>query len=78
MSRVDIYSNGIVHCSVCALKTMPIEEVVAEVNRINPTGISGAWQKSEDTHFASKGKDALTNPCQCEDDETRQHWLMEC
>lgn len=71
---VEIYSNGIIHCSVCAPKTMPIQEVEAEVNRINPSGIQTHWRMSKDTHFSC----GETHPCTCGDNSAKQHWLMEC
>lgn len=72
---VEIYSNGICFCSACAPKYMTAEEVSADVNRQNPTGISGEWKVSGDTHF----KGGQTNPCPCEEKpKTHQHWLLEC
>lgn len=74
-NTIDIYAKGLVHCSVCAPKDMPIEEVVAQTNSLNPTGISKQWRHSTDTHFA---KGTKPNPCECETDPNRIHYLMVC
>lgn len=71
---VEVYSLGICAASVCAVNTMTSEEVVAEVNRITPTGISSDWELSSDKTF----KNGEPHPCVCESDRGRQHWLMVC
>lgn len=67
-----IYAGGLVHCSVCAPLRYTVEMVEAEVNAINPTGISSPWKVSTEP-FAS----GESNPCPCSDLD-RQHWLMVC
>lgn len=74
MGEVHIYSWGLVSCSVCAPKDMPIEEVTSQVNIELPTGISSQWSNSEDTHFAQ----GQTNPCVCESNPDRLHYLFTC
>lgn len=71
---VIIYSAGVVHCSVCAPKTMTPDEVTADVNGKLPTGLDHGWSISEDKAFRT----GESNPCQCKDDETRIHYLFEC
>lgn len=74
MTQVQIYSDGLVYCSVCAPKDMPIEEVTTEVNRQQPTGIASQWRLSEDKTF----RGGEPNPCPCEADDTRIHYLFDC
>lgn len=74
MSAVEAYAVGIVCASVCAPRDLPIEQVEDDVNRQHPTGISSRWKLSEDDHFAT----GQTNPCPCEKDPERQHWLLNC
>jgi len=72
MEKIEIYSNGIVHCSVCAPKGMKRSILTREVNLQNPTGVS-PWRISKES-FA----DGKKNPNQCEDHEDRQHYLFVC
>lgn len=74
MNEVMIYSDGLLYCSVCAPKDMPIEAVTNEVNRQQPTGITSQWQLSKDETF----KNGEPNPCPCEKDNTRLHYLFNC
>lgn len=74
MADVDVYAAGLLTCSVCAPADMTIEEVVAEVNAINPTGISSQWQHSEEPTF----KTGQPNPTVCEQDPDCRHYLMVC
>ena len=72
--KFRIYASGCVCTSVCASKEMSREEVERRVNEETPTGLEHGWHISEDTTF--KGGEPM--PCQCEDDETCQHWLLNC
>jgi len=72
--ELEIYANGIVHCSVCTnvRSRKRIEELV---NQKNPTGISSHWQISKSKIFSG----GILNPCPCEKyPETHKHYLMEC
>lgn len=74
MTKIIVYSKGLVHCSVCAPKDMPREEIVAETNSLNPTGIKHQWYIS-DKAFAT----GETNPCPCDSEpDSRLHYLMVC
>lgn len=75
MTKIQIYAYGLVYCSVCAPKTMSREDIEEEVNASSPTGISSSWKISKDEFF--KG-DTRKNGCDCEDDDSRRHWLMVC
>ena len=72
--HVDIYSKGIVHCSVCAPRDIPIGEVEELTNMQNPTGIESRWQLSGDKEFAS----GQSNPSACDELDGNLHWLMVC
>lgn len=72
---VHVYSNGLVHCSACAPKSMTREEVADAVNAKNPTGIESGWSVSGDAEFAGGGP----NPSPCDQEpDARLHWLMAC
>ena len=73
MKTIEIYSNGIVHCSVCAPKGMKRSVLKREVNIQNPVGTSGQWEISKE-NFADGSK----NPNQCEDRDDHQHYLFVC
>lgn len=69
-----VYSSGICQCSVCVPNHFTIEEIEGVVNQENPTGISSLWKVSTDPTF----KEGNSNPCPCEKDPDRKHYLMVC
>lgn len=71
---VVIYGSGLVACSVCAPAEMDPLKVEERVNQIHPTGIVSPWSVSSDEHFNS----GQPNPCECEKESGRLHYLMEC
>lgn len=71
---VVAYNVGICFASVCAPRDAAIEDIEAEVDRTHPTGLDHGWRLSRETHF----KGGETNPCTCNDDPSRQHWLLDC
>ena len=71
---VIVYRSGVARCSVCVPAVWPLEKVEDEVNASNPTGIESRWRKAEDSTFPG----GQPNPCDCEDDAERRHYLMEC
>ena len=75
-NRVDIYSRGIVACSVCAPNGMPPEQVVAEVNKQYPSGIIGSsWTISSDSRFQDGSPMPFHDPPGC---AGTTHWLLNC
>ncbi len=74
LTGIEIYSVGLVHLSVCAPKDMSVAEIEAAVNADTPTGLSHGWKVDDAPTFA-EGK---PNPCLCENDGTRLHYLMVC
>lgn len=73
-SDFEIYSYGPICMSVCVAKTMSREDIELRANLESPTGIESPWRISEDETF----KGGESNPCQCEDDPERMHYLMGC
>jgi hypothetical protein len=68
------YRSGWVCCSVCVPKDWPIEEIERQVNAESPTGLDHGWKVSDDPTFSS----GQPNPCPCENDQSRLHYLMNC
>ena len=85
MADVNVYSMGMFMASVCAPGDMSGAEVAAAVNEQDADSLRGVglakhagntpqWGVSGDACFRT----GQTNPCSCEDDPNRKHWLMEC
>jgi len=73
IGKVEVYAVGLVHLSACAPKDMPAEDVVANVNLLHLTGISSRWKIHEGGF-----KTGHNNPCVCEQDASRLHYLFVC
>ena len=73
MTTVQIYSHGPLCCSVCAPKSMSPEDVARETNAQSECGTELGWVISSDTAF----QDGTPIPAACEQDSTRQHWLLD-
>lgn len=73
MKRVEVYSYGIVHMSICAEKGATEEEIVRAA-AVHPAGGGARWMISEAGEFA----DGTPMPCPCESDPDRLHWLVSC
>lgn len=71
--RVYVFKVGLLYTAACAPAEMTPEQVGGAVNVEHPTGISSAWQVSEQPFEDGP------NPAPCADDpEGRLHWLLEC
>jgi hypothetical protein len=68
---VVVYSQGLFYSSVCVPKNITPEDIVAGMF---PAGTSRGWKVSEDPTFR-QGK---PNPCPCNQDPERLHYLMDC
>lgn len=68
------YNVGLCFASVCAPRDASIEEIEAEVDRQHPTGLDHGWRLSREAYFQG----GQSNPCTCNDDPTRTHWLLDC
>lgn len=71
---VVVYRTGIASCSVCAPADMPLDDVTDDVNLVNPTGISSKWGFATEATFSG----GQPNPCACERDPDRRHYLFHC
>lgn len=70
---VVVYSHGPVYLSACAPAGMAVADIERNVNMSHPTGISSQWALAS-TPFAS----GEPNPCPCNDDAGRLHYLLSC
>lgn len=70
---VTVYTFGVAHCSVCAPKDMARADVVVATNGAHPTGLDHGWRIAR-----KKFKGGESNPCQCNTDSSRLHYLMVC
>lgn len=71
---IEIYSRGMVHCSVCVPDDATNEQIEEATNAINPTGLDHGWRVDEAKTFAS----GLPNPNPCEARDGHKHVLMVC
>ena len=68
----EAYGVGLVCASVCS--NLPVEEITRRLNAEHSTGISSRWEPSKDETFA----DGHPNPCPCNKDARRKHYLFNC
>ena len=74
VEELDIYANGIVHCSVCT-NIKDEKRIEQLVNQHNPTGLSYGWHIDSAPKFAT----GQPNPCSCDrNPKTHKHYLMVC
>ncbi len=67
--------GALLYKGVCAPKSWTPEQVEAEATRRDPPGTSAnRWEVTEVN--PDIGLDH--NPCQCNDDPTRHHWVLNC
>lgn len=71
---VNVYTQGPFYCSVCVPEGWDRARVEREVNLANPSGTENGWFVAKDPTF----KGGQPNPCECDDDPKRRHWLMDC
>lgn len=71
--QVSIYTQGLVCLSACAPKDVGREDVETAANYHHPTGISSQWSISDEDFAAGE-----PNPCVCNMDAGRLHWLLTC
>lgn len=66
-----VISEGICQKSVCVPDNWDKEKILANAGT---SGIDSEWQLSSDTHF----KTGETNPCSCDQEAGRKHYLLVC
>lgn len=71
--EIHIYRTGVCTCSVCVPGDWTRKRVVAETNLNNPTGLDSRWRIAR-TKFTT----GENNPCTCNMDGTRKHYLLHC
>jgi hypothetical protein len=69
---VDVYSVGLCYASACATTDVPREEVERAVQRSHPSGVA-PWKVADELFRTGE-----PNPCPCNSDEGKQHWLLVC
>jgi hypothetical protein len=72
--RLHIYKKGLAHISVCAPNDMTREQIGEEANAQHPTGIESRWEIDSAPTFTG----GQPNPCPCEKEQGRMHYLMVC
>lgn len=72
--EVLMYRVGVFSMSVCAPGHLDGPAVAHAINQHYPCGTLHGWQISSDTAFRT----GEPNPCQCEEDPDRKHWLIDC
>jgi len=71
--KFEIYSIGPCKMSVCT-DIDDEAEIELRANQESPTGITSQWAICTEPTF----RGGEPNPCTCENDSTRKHWLLEC
>ena len=66
---------GLVSMAVCAPAVLTREQIAAEANAKNPTGISSGWAVTDEADLPD---DITTYPVQCPDEPARRHYMMHC
>lgn len=72
-SAVIVYAIGLCSCSACAPEDLDAKQVADAANKARPTGIASRWAVSRRPFRSGQ-----TNPCACNTDPSRRHWLLEC
>ncbi|GEP12290.1 hypothetical protein [Methylobacterium gnaphalii] len=70
---VQVYARGLLMCSACAPAEMDGPAVAAAVSRDHPSGTELGWAIAKEPF-----RDGEPNPCPCNVDAARRHWLLEC
>lgn len=71
--EVEVYKVGLCYLSACAPKALDKPDVEMAVNDQSPTGLDHGWSVSDEPFSGGQ-----TNPCECNHDAARQHWLLSC
>jgi len=74
MSEALIIHEGLCYLTACAPKEMTGPEVEADIRRQAIAGTSAGWRLSDDRTFSG----GQPNPCECDQDGSRKHWLFAC
>ncbi len=66
-----VLREGLCYMVVCVPKETDADDIP---ELVGPSGSRSGWQLSEDETFA----DGPSNPCVCDDDPQRMHYLLDC
>lgn len=69
--RLFVIATGLCYQSVCVPEAWDHERIL---NNVMPSGTRHGWQISKDHHFHT----GETNPCECEQEDGRMHYLLVC
>jgi len=72
-AKFTVLAVGLCKLSVCTDEADP-QVIEALSNADQPTGLSHKWTLDPAANFAS----GETNPCVCEKDPHRKHYLLHC
>lgn len=70
LEDINIYNTGICSLSACVPKGYNIKDITKGINALAPLNVN-TWEKSEES-FSS----GHSNPCECQKDVTREHYLF--
>lgn len=66
---------GMCAMAVCAPATLSREQIAAEANSKNPTGIGSPWAVADAADLTDYDG---PYPVQCPDEDVRRHYMMHC
>lgn len=72
--RTQIIGEGLFYLTACAPIEMTGDDVEREVRSQAIAGTSRGWRLSDDETFSG----GQPNPCVCDQDPSRKHWLFDC
>ncbi len=70
--EVVFYSVGVVYLSACAPVETGGETVASQANIEHPTGVT-PWAVADEAFRTGE-----PNPCACDSEAGRRHWLLSC
>ena len=71
---VRVYAEGIGRASICVLEDQPGADTIVHLNATHHPGTEHGWQVSNDETFRT----GEPNPCPCNSDPSRLHYLLDC
>ena len=71
---VRVYTEGIGRASICVPDDQPIVAALTHLDAVHPSGTEYGWQVSADETFRT----GEPNPCPCNSDPGRLHYLLDC
>lgn len=69
---VIVYCEGLCMMSVCS--ALDAEKTEEWIRANHPCGTEHGWKISKETHFSG----GEPNPCECNSNPARKHFLFEC